>query len=149
MSETSQPPGSTIDNPILNEDVGADEVLQALVATLDDSDRGSVTMTLGVNGCLVTGTVVGERRWFLDLEMAHAELREGFTTPLRRRMVDEREGETTETDPVEVRFVHMKDARYLTGAGFVPNERATGLFWRARLAHVSSWSFGVIGPHQQ
>lgn len=145
MTELNPPPGSTIDNPIMNEDVGCDEMLQALVATADSSRELSVGMTLAANGCVVTGLLIGERRWFTELETEYPDLRPSFTTPLRKRMVDDEEGQEIVD---ERRFVHLKDARYLTGGGFAPNVRSTGFFWRGRLAHISAWSFGVVGPNQ-
>lgn len=145
MNELNPPPGSTITNPILNEDVGCDEILQVLVATADASSELSVGMTLAANGCVVTGLLIGERRWFTELETEHPDLRTGFTTPLRKRMVDAEEGH--EIDVNERRFVHLKNARYLTGGGFAPNVRSTGFFWRGRLAHISAWSFGEVGPN--
>lgn len=143
MSEfTVVPPGSSLDNPLLTDDVGSDEVLQTIVATADDTDF-HVGVTLAVQGTLITGILIGQDQWFRGLEMQHPELREPLTTPLRKQMVDEKE--PGEIDPFESRFVHLKEARYLLGGGqYIPQIRATGFFWRGRISHVSAWSFGVI-----
>lgn len=130
---------------MLTNDVDADEILQVLVNTANKSVELSVSMTVAVSGCLVTGLLIGERRWFTEMEAGLPDMREGITTAFRKAVVDDRNGADIEDDP---QYIHLKNARYLTGGGFAPNLRATGFFWRGRLAHVSAWSFGEIGPNQ-
>jgi hypothetical protein len=47
--------------------------------------------------------------------------------------------------PDELTYLHLRDARFLSGGGLVPPVGRAGALWRARLEDVTGWSLGVLG----
>jgi len=131
---------------------------RALNLLLLEAERDvRVGLTVSVNGTVVGGTLIGRMEYFHALASHFAshdgttEMGELFASSLHgivddaeRRSHEElraRDG-MSEHDPV-VEFLHLADARYIAGSGFMPHGRH-GVLWRCRVADVSGWSLGDL-----
>lgn len=123
-----------------------DLTLQLLANLAQRGSVDGVGLTLTVGGAIVTGQLVGRSEWFAGLHEAHGDRLAAVSEPFKKfdERVTEKRGE--EGDPTRFNYIHLKGARYLTGAGFAPTEDDAGMFWRGRLTEVSGWSFGMFGP---
>ncbi len=119
-----------------------DVFLQSLVSIVN-SNKVSFSITLTVDGAVLTGTLVSAKEFFDNFAASfsnawpggpHEGLREGF----------EQWGNVPEgaPDPHED-FIHLKDARYVSGKEMVPS-LGTGVVWRGNLNSVSGFSLGVL-----
>lgn len=130
-------------------DQRGDEVLANLVrAANKDFEMG---ITLAVGGLLVTGILVGPRRW---LDGLLAELREGndglaaFADGLDEGLgaafaQHDRELDGDDWKYVEIAFVHLRDARFVQpGASPIPENRP--VVWRGLFESVDGWCLGTF-----
>lgn len=98
------------------------------------------SITLFVEGAVVTGKLIGGREYFTRL----AETMAG-TPDLFAKISDAfyPAGEDTEKPDVRLSFIHLKDARvYQSGVQLPQNYK--GLVWRGRLEAVSGFTIGEM-----
>ena len=131
---------------------------RALNLLLLEAERDvRVGLTVSVNGTVVGGTLIGRMEYFHSLASHFAShdgttaMGELFASSLHgivddaeRRSQEElhaRDG-VSDHDPV-VEFLHLAEARYIAGSGFMPHGRH-GVLWRCRVADVSGWSLGDL-----
>lgn len=125
-----------------------DPRLEALVHIVNSVENGDVGVTLFVNGCIVTGMLIGARMYLKEYArqwrgaMSDPEIAE----EVERIIIDQgeesiRKLEAQESPPRNA-FIHLRNARYITGHVIAPQEG--GLLWRGRLSEVSGWSLGAI-----
>jgi hypothetical protein len=116
------------------------------------ANRGaSVSVTLSVGGSIVSGMLVGAAEYLeglgAEFEATDMDDKDKMGDMFREMAVQAREEWSPEndeqTDDYVVSYIHLKDARYLGGAGgYMPSNR--GLWWRGRLDKVDGWSFGSL-----
>jgi hypothetical protein len=132
---------------------------RTLTVLLHAAERGMhVGLTVATSdGVLVTGTLVGavefDRAMADQFTASHggtamdAEFADAF-----RSLVDEASGvahgdrrATPDPDAFEqaVPFLHLVEARYVSGPTFLPHGRH-GVLWRCRVSDVTSWSLGDL-----
>jgi hypothetical protein len=132
---------------------------RTLALVLHAAERGmhaGVTVAT-TDGVVVTGTLVGTVDFCRALadQFAAAEggtvMDETFAEAFRT-LIDDAYGiaqgdrrATPDAAAFEhaVSFLHLVEARYLSGATFLPHGRH-GVLWRCRVGDVTSWSFGDL-----
>lgn len=107
----------------------------------------SFGITLFVHGSIITGTLIGGREYFQELSK--------FLTPIDNQtdenplqyMIDlypvlPRDADITDLmDTIDVSYIHMKNARVLSGVGM---QIGDGQYWRGRLGSVDGFIFGEV-----
>ncbi|MBV9774376.1 MAG: hypothetical protein JO040_10525, partial [Gemmatimonadetes bacterium] len=105
-------------------------------------------------GAVVAGRLVGEKAFFA----AYGALQEQVWKPVNPLLGEQERTRWTEHGekrqrevldqlykqfrPVEPEFIHLADARYVTGNGRVPAQ--AGMLWRGRLSEVGGFSVGTV-----
>jgi hypothetical protein len=122
-----------------------DGMLSTLLDVADEMDDFVMSLTVTVPGGVVSGSVINHRTW-LDLVIADGGSWGALVTPFKATE-DERlkavAGEVgDEPMPTYLQFIHMRDARFVSG-GLFPTSQV-GMLWRGRLSEVSSWAIGSL-----
>lgn len=116
-----------------------------------------MAMTVSAGGGVVSGTLVSTSAYYRTLadQFASAEggtdMDELFAEAFRGIIDDARRaskaalGEWADGAGREpaLEYLHMTDARYVSGSAFLPHGRQ-GVLWRCRAADVSGWSLGDL-----
>ena len=126
-----------------------DWLLEMLVGAANRQPGLAFDLTLNVRGTVVTGTLIGAKEFFEEYGRAMGlaglpRLEEDFRAvgeELQRALSALPEGAGPVPPP---HFVHLKDARMLTGPELVPTNR--GVLWRGHLSSVDGFSVGVLAP---
>jgi len=137
---SDQPQGATVD-----------AVLGVLVKAVNKGETSDLGVALLVGGSWLTGSMIGGRMWFDQL----AQMIDGrtgtdagtlFRTIGETAYPSESERLAAGQDPVlpEPSFIHLRDARLLTGSAVRVPE--TGGLIRVRLTSVDGWMVGVLDP---
>ena len=129
-----------------------------LYLLLHAAERGAhVGLTVTVDGAVITGTLVGTVEYCRALadQFMSAEggtvMDEAFADAFRT-LVDDAYGvaqgdrrATPDASAFEqaVSFLHLLEARYVSGPTFLPHGRH-GVLWRCRVCDVTSWSLGDL-----
>ncbi len=126
-------------------------MLVVLVKAVNQGETSDLGVSLLVGGSWLTGSMVGGRMWFDQL--AHLidsqtgnEAGTLFRTIGETAYPSESERLAAGQDPVlpEPSFVHLRDARLLTGSAVRVPEHG-GLI-RVRLSSIEGWMVGVLDP---
>lgn len=130
-----------------------DYVLQDMVDLANKIETFSMGLTLHVGGGIVTGRLIGGRRYFE--EMAATFLgKDGSRNVLYDWMMSYQKlyplpgnGPEDSGDPEAGRhpplYIHLSDAHFVTpGSAPIPNNH--GVLWRGTINSVSGWSLGVL-----
>ena len=134
---------------------GPDWLLDQLVREANRFDL-EVAVTLSVAGSVITGTLVGVRRFFAEYaELAQRVYRDGATRArVRAGFVRTGEELQRQTNAAALReeqggelappaeFVHLVNARYLPATAALPAD--AGFLWRGRLSQVDGFSLGTV-----
>lgn len=122
------------------------------------AERGRhVGLTVSVNGSVVSGRLVGAVEYFRALadefmgsegstgmDELFAESFRNVVDDAHRSVQDALTGLMDGTDAERtVEFLHLTDARYVSGSAFLPHGRH-GVLWRCRVSDVSGWSMGDL-----
>ncbi|MFD7793657.1 hypothetical protein [Streptomyces sp. NPDC059759] len=106
-----------------------------LLDTLDEDS--SIGMSLNVAGGMVSGLLISratwEKRWVAEVAAADENLGEILESVVGA--LDEHENSKADSEPEPNRFVHMKDAMFISGS----TRLDLGL-WRAPMAQIAGWS---------
>jgi len=112
------------------------ELMTVLACNAGQGQEPSVTLM--VNGILVTGKIISPRRYveqdpIMAVLLAQAQDMDHDTNALI--------GEDADQPPYE--FIHLADAQYFTGDGRpIPTEE--GVFCRIKVDHISGYHFGRL-----
>jgi hypothetical protein len=115
-----------------------DPFLKTLNATVNSHDL-SFGITLVVGGGVVTGTLISSKSFFEGFADSIAtawpggpneDVREGFA-----------QWGQPETATLHEDFIHLKDARYVSGKDIVPST-GIGMLWRGSVDSVNGFSLG-------
>ena len=132
-----------------------DRTLNVLLLAAERDMQMALTVSAG--GGVVSGTLISTSTYYRTLadQFASAEggtdMDELFAEAFRGIIDDARRaskaalGEWADGSGREpaLEFLHMTDARYVSGSAFLPHGRQ-GVLWRCRAADVSSWSLGDL-----
>jgi hypothetical protein len=128
-----------------------DLVLGALVKAVNRGETSNLGISLVVGGTWLTGSMIGGRMWFdqvgqlVDRETS-SEAGRLFRLIGRAAYPSESEGlaEGRPQPDADPGFVHMRDARLLTGAAVrVPEP---GGLIRIKLSSIDGWLVGILDP---
>ncbi|WP_116708404.1 hypothetical protein [Actinomycetospora cinnamomea] len=131
------------------------------VNKMESSASAAITLTLP--GLIVTGTIVpahqwfeeqgqqlgprndaGDPNWLVDEAADLRKLRDELATVESKldELGDEASRTMTELHrATEPEYIHLREARILTGFSMAPGE---GMYWRGRLADVIGWTAGSL-----
>ncbi|MHA7861545.1 hypothetical protein ACX1DX_09270 [Tessaracoccus sp. Y36] len=122
-----------------------DPLLLALVRTFNSADADcALSITLSVQGEIITGTLIGVRQW---ATLAAQQLRQSNVAGGGLELVAaaiERTFAPTEEDPERAApgdEIHLMDAAYFGSGSPLPPEG--NLLWRGKLASVDGWHWGT------
>jgi hypothetical protein len=117
----------------------SDPFLHALNQTVQSSDV-SFGITFMINGGVITGNLVSAKKFFKGFANSFADawpggpsenIREGFSVW----------GDAPEDSSVCLDFVHLQNARYVSGKDLVPNDQ-NGMLWRGKIESIDGYSLG-------
>src|SRR5690606_9073723 len=119
-----------------------DAALNLFVAMADEQGVGTA-ITLTTSGGMVTGDLVGIEEYFRLLGgLLSGGDSESATAKSFDRIGDEvRASVEAEGGPSD--FVHLRNARFLSGTALVPTPPA-GMLWRGSLSAVQGFSIGSL-----
>jgi hypothetical protein len=121
----------------------ADGMLDTLAGALNDSESGSVSLTMSVNGAIISGMMIGRDAWMAKQVELTADTPLAETVAMLSKMSTI--ASMTEAFPdFDEWYVHLEDARYLLGGrgGSLPT--SGGMLVRVRMSEIDSWTFGVF-----
>ncbi len=127
--------------------VETDWFLQSLVNMANEGNIG-IGITLQVSGLLVSGTLVGGRKYFDGFaeDFASAFLNDPDTAESVRTsfskyggIYDKKEGE--EIPPPQ--YIHLENARFFSTTGS-PTPGNRGVWWRGRISEVGGFMLGSL-----
>ena len=133
--------------------VGPDPIVSALVDIVNDAraNADTVTLTLIVNGAVVSGELMPAWRWMklVDEQLGGStflgERADELAEEERRAWAandppaEEWTAERVMTHDPKSQFVHLQNAQIVTGNGDYPPT-----LWRVRLTDVSGWCYGAL-----
>lgn len=135
--------------PTPNEDTAPDSdyLLATLISLCNGIRDFTMSITVTVSGTTITGTLIGGHEYYTlladGLDQAQGAGAEGFAAAMSPRLRELAEDYgSDEAEDLPVGFVHIKDARIVGDAGFIPT--SGGLLWRGRIEHVSGWTLGTL-----
>lgn len=137
QKEQSLDPHDTVDN-----------FLQTLVLLADAGIEIGVTLT--VSGFLVSGIIVGGKRYFEEHLVSNLvnnmpeDTRETMRAYFKRfgKVYDPLQEDSNEEESVTT-FIHLREARFFHPAGNpTPNNRT--VWWRGRLSEIGGFCIGTI-----
>ena len=118
--------------------LGGDPILSLFARLVSDTDA-EIHVTLAVGGGVVTGALISQMKWLrLSAETMNARVPGSGVIPdeLGKMLVAET------SDGTLHEYLHLKDARYISPTGVMP-ERPQ-MLWRGRISEVAGWSWGSI-----
>lgn len=132
-----------------------DRTLNVLLLAAERDMQMALTVSAG--GGVVSGTLISTSEYYRTLadQFASAEggtdMDELFAEAFRGIIDDARRASKAAlgewADPAgrepALEYLHMTDARYISGSAFLPHGRQ-GVLWRCRAADVSGWSLGDL-----
>ncbi len=129
------------------EEIGQDVLLTVLAGSLQEARDFEIGLTVTVAGGVVSGLAIGRDRWLSKFASVTREAQPGAETSLGEAFeaaIHQIDLERPAEEEVSFGFLHMVDARFISGAGMSPSSGSPGFLWRGRLTHVTSWSLGQL-----
>ena len=135
-------------------DDNRDVLLQYFVDVVNNNPGLAISVTLNVNGIIVSGRIASRKDYFellgdqisRHLNVPH-ELAEEVGAYIKSFGVDEsEEGESTDKadkDITHIYYIHLSNARILHNSGN-PMPYEAGLLWRCRINSVDAFSIGML-----
>jgi hypothetical protein len=129
-----------------NLDIETDYILTSLVRVAElDVEVG---ITLYINGLTITGHLINAVKYF---ELLSEEAKDGFGDGMSKGFDQHRaaiekiykSNKNYRTDVV--RFIHLRDARIVSGSHFTPTI-GKGILWRGKTNKVDAFHLGIIMP---
>jgi hypothetical protein len=122
---------------------GGDPLLSLFARLVSDTDA-EIHVTLAVGGGVITGALISQMKWMrLSAATMNASVPGSGVIPAELARVleaDERAASSDAADDATHEYLHLKDARYISPTGAMP-ERPQ-MLWRGRISQVAGWSWG-------
>ncbi|PRO66188.1 gas vesicle accessory protein GvpU [Alkalicoccus urumqiensis] len=112
-----------------------DVLLQRVVSSLNGDDEETPSITLHMQGLLISGEMIGASEYLEHL----AEEFEGAPGELLKKAAED----TGAADDADVHFIHLADAQFFDIEGR-PLPSDEGVLWRGRIDKVDSFFFGRL-----
>ncbi|GAA1395396.1 hypothetical protein ACFQZ4_54105 [Catellatospora coxensis] len=130
------------------EEVGGDHLLRILAGAAQELSF-KMSMTVNIGGATVLGVLIGRDVWVEELTAVAAKAGPGgqslgesfqglFQSVDLNRPADE--------EPV-YGYLHLRDARYLSGGAVSPQYPNAGFLWRGRISEINGWTLGSLSQH--
>lgn len=124
-----------------------DSVLMLLVRIANSSPGWSIDVTLWLPGGPVTGRLISGETWTSSLETALDDAGSHGLTPLFEGLHERYAAlaaaeDCDDDDPI---YIHLIDARVMSGPLLIPGTQNSGFTWRGRLSEVAYWAVGSVG----
>jgi hypothetical protein len=140
----------------LKQDVGRQENDYFLESMIRLANAGALdlTITLSVNGSIVTGELIGIKEYCegLESEIRGANLVNKKTgepaddikllSSIPVTLADSLPTTVEELYDLPVNYLHLRKARYFAGGALLPQNR--GVYWRCKLDAVDGFCLGVV-----
>jgi hypothetical protein len=139
-----------------------DWMLATLVETVNavGGDTLGISVTVMAGGGVLTGYLISEASYYRgygalwsalttdeaarDRSRAQYEALAQAADAAHAEMANATTAGTTAGTPPASAYVHLRDARLVTGTALMPNAQA-GMLWRGRLADISGFALGALG----
>jgi len=128
-----------------------DPILTHIIRTLSQNPGAGLTITLHVNGMTICGFLIGGKE-YTDLlgdvvvdNMHDADAAATWRDFLAKVGDSILEAANSNDTPFNPEYLHLKDAYYLNGDGWHPDN---GILWRGKIAEINGWSFGAWRPNE-
>jgi hypothetical protein len=116
-----------------------DPFLKALNATVNNFDY-SFGITLIVGGGVITGNLISSKTFFNGFADTFSQAWPGGPSEDVRGSFAQ--WGQPETASIHENFIHLKDARYVSGKDIVPTT-GSGMLWRGSIDSISGFSLGA------
>lgn len=130
--------------------VSVDWLLQDFIWMVNKSDKFGIGITLNVGGLLISGELVGGKKYFKGIgedfssrlgKVVADKMRKSFED-LGKKTYDDSEKKRRK-DFKEPHFIHLRNARfYYPGQQPIPKNQ--GVWWRGRLETVDAFCLGLL-----
>ncbi len=135
-----------------------DWMLATLVETVNavGGDTLGISVTLMATGGVLTGYLISEASYYRGYGAQWSTLAPDDATRERSRAQYEalaRAADAAHTEtahataagtPPASEYVHLRDARLVTGTALMPNAQA-GMLWRCRISDINGFALGALG----
>jgi hypothetical protein len=135
-----------------------DWMLSTLVDTVNavGGDTLGISVTLMASGGVLPGYLISEASYYRGYRALWSSLAPDEATRERSRAQYEalaQAADATHTEAVQEtaagtppasEYVHLRDARLVTGTALMPNAQA-GMLWRGRISDISGFALGALG----
>lgn len=122
-----------------------DPLLKALVALANEADL-EIGITLSLPGGAISGQIISSKRYFEEIGDGLANAWPNGGNQSLGNLIKELGGIGQEDLSVVSTFVHLKNARYVSASGFLPNH-GEGVFWRGKVESVIGFNLGAYTPN--
>jgi len=151
MSRAPQPDDTVVGVSDQQPGAAVDAVLALLVKAVNRGETSDLGISLLVGGSWLTGSMIGGRMWFDQLGQLVDSQAGGEGGSLFHQIgqtaypsESERMAADRPPDDPEPSFMHLRNARLLTGSAVRVPE--TGGLVRVRLSSIQGWLIGVLDP---
>ncbi|MGH8867087.1 MAG: hypothetical protein ACRDYU_03715 [Actinomycetes bacterium] len=122
-------------------------MLDVLVRMADGEHALESEITLVFGGSVVSGTLVGPRRWLASLteQVSTSPSSSGTKsfiqefTDANLKFRDEQDNQNPDA-PAHYAYIHLRDASIWQGA----QRLSSDIHWRGRITEVDGWNFGSL-----
>lgn len=120
-----------------------DGLLEALNHMTNESGPGArLGITMTTNGAILTGIMVPRDEWLEQMKTHFGEDDNSQVSQLWQHFTRDHVERAPDGDPMDW-FVHLIEARYITGSHRLPGEG--GMRIRVRLTEIDSWALTTFG----
>lgn len=129
-----------------------DDAVVLMFLSLVDEEGVEVTVTLNVNGVVVSGSLIGAKDYYEGITEASKELQDLTLSKIiakkftdlkeaySKQRQEEDEEEDKENSPT---FIHLKNATYF-GKDGQPITTNSGTWWRGRISSIDGFSINFL-----
>lgn len=135
----------------------SDLLLMSLVE-LADVGSEKISITLFVQGSIVSGLLIGEKPYFEALNNAlnafssdgsdeDKEAVRALLAPFQSLSTNLPDNQQEQSQLKDIEFIHLKDAKFYSGDSLVPQDR--GGYWRGRLSRIDGFWLGNLSSNKK
>jgi hypothetical protein len=148
--------------PVLSEQKSSvssdsDLLLRSLVQ-LADVRSEKMSITLFVQGSIVSGLLIGEKAYFEALNNAlnafnpdgsdkDKEVIRTFLAPFQSLSTNLPDNQQEQSQWRDIEFIHLKDAKFYSGDSLVTQDK--GSYWRGRLSRIDGFWLGNLSSNKK